>query len=184
MPTQMRPPVYKSGELEIDLARRELRSRGIAAPLGGRAFEILEILVQAAGELVNKYDLINRMWPGAAVEENTLHAHISAVRRALGSDREMLKTVAGRGYRLLGTWTIFQDKSLLHSSYLEPATDINRSLPHQLSSSGFGIDRQRKHRAAVAGFPLSLSNSHANGTGWDRQNGAGAECCPNAVSGV
>jgi predicted ATPase/DNA-binding winged helix-turn-helix (wHTH) protein len=111
MAAQIRPPVYKSGEWEVDLARRELRSRGIAAPLGGRAFEILEVLVQSAGDLVNKYDLMNRVWPGAAVEENTLQAHISAVRKVLGPDREILKTVAGRGYRLLGTWTIQQDDS-------------------------------------------------------------------------
>jgi predicted ATPase/DNA-binding winged helix-turn-helix (wHTH) protein len=111
MAAQIRPPAYKSGEWEVDLARRELRSRGIVAPLGGRAFEILEVLVQSAGDLVNKYDLMNRVWPGAAVEENTLQAHISAVRKVLGPDRKMLKTVAGRGYRLLGSWTIQLDDS-------------------------------------------------------------------------
>src|SRR5580658_1179467 len=104
MAAQIRPQAYKSGEWEVDLARRELRSRGIVVPLGGRAFEILAVLVQSAGDLVHKYDLMNRVWPGAAVEENTLQAHISAVRKALGPDRKMLKTVAGRGYRLLGSW--------------------------------------------------------------------------------
>ena len=39
------------------------------------------------------------------VGEGTLHVHISAVRKALGPDRAMLKTVSGRGYRLLGSWT-------------------------------------------------------------------------------
>ena len=37
-------PVFTSGNCEIDLARRELRVHGVAAPLGGRAFEIIEIL--------------------------------------------------------------------------------------------------------------------------------------------
>jgi non-specific serine/threonine protein kinase len=109
MPTQTRPPVYRSGEWEIDLARRELRLQGVAAPLGGRSFEIVEVLVQSAGELVSKCDLMNRVWPGASVEENTLQVHISAVRRVLGTDRELLKTVAGRSYRLLGGWTIHED---------------------------------------------------------------------------
>jgi predicted ATPase/DNA-binding winged helix-turn-helix (wHTH) protein len=111
MPGEISAPIYKSGHWEIDLARRELRSQGVATPLGGRAFEILEVLVQAGGEIVNKYDLIGRVWPGAAVEENTLHVHISAVRKALGPDRELLKSVSGRGYRLLGTWTLHQDNA-------------------------------------------------------------------------
>ena len=72
--------------------------------LGSRAFEIIEVLVQSAGELVDKYDLMGRVWPGAVVEENTLQAQISAIRRTFGADRELLKTVAGRGYRLLGNW--------------------------------------------------------------------------------
>ncbi len=49
---------------------------------------------------------MERVWPGAVVEENTLQVHISAVRKALGPDRGLLRTVQGRGYRLLGTWEI------------------------------------------------------------------------------
>ena len=100
--------VYAAKEWEIDLDRRELRSRGVSVPIGSRAFEILEVLVKSGGELVNKYHLIDRVWPGAVVEENTLHFHISAIRKALGTDRVLLNTVSGRGYRLLGHWTIRQ----------------------------------------------------------------------------
>lgn len=105
-----RRPVYVSGSWEIDLARRELRARGAPIQLGDRAFEILELLVQSAGELVGKGDLIGRVWHGAVVEENALQFHISAIRRALGPDREMLKTVSRRGYQLLGDWTVRQQK--------------------------------------------------------------------------
>jgi predicted ATPase/DNA-binding winged helix-turn-helix (wHTH) protein len=98
-------PVYASGECEIDLARRELRVLGSPVPVGGRAFKIVEILTQSAGELVTKDELMNRVWPGAIVNDNTLQMHISAVRKALGPHRAMLKTESGRGYRLLGTWT-------------------------------------------------------------------------------
>ena len=109
MPGQDRQPVYKFGAWEIDLARREMRLNGIQAEVGSRAFEIIETLVQSAGELVDKYDLMNRVWPGAVVEENTLQAQISAIRKALGPDRGLLKTIAGRGYRLLGDWVIEQE---------------------------------------------------------------------------
>jgi predicted ATPase/DNA-binding winged helix-turn-helix (wHTH) protein len=96
--------VYACDQWEIDLGRRELRSRGIAVPLGGRAFEIVTVLVQSATELVTKDHMMERVWPGAIVGDGTLHVHISAVRKALGADRAMLKTVSGRGYRLLGSW--------------------------------------------------------------------------------
>jgi predicted ATPase/DNA-binding winged helix-turn-helix (wHTH) protein len=97
--------VYAYEQWEIDLGRRELRSRGIPVPLGGRAFEIVMVLVQSATQLVTKDHMMERVWPGAIVGEGTLHVHISAVRKALGPDRAMLKTVSGRGYRLLGSWT-------------------------------------------------------------------------------
>src|SRR5260221_1517780 len=78
-------------------------------PIGGRAFEMIAVLVQSAGELVTKNGLSARIWPGAIVEDNTLQFHISAIRKALGSDRGILKTASGRGYRLLGAWTSRQE---------------------------------------------------------------------------
>jgi predicted ATPase/DNA-binding winged helix-turn-helix (wHTH) protein len=98
--------IYASGQVEIDLGRRELRVGGIPVPIGGRAFEIIEILAREAGELVTTDQLMERVWPGATVEENTLQVHISAVRKALGPDRGRLKNLKGRGYRLLGTWNV------------------------------------------------------------------------------
>jgi predicted ATPase/DNA-binding winged helix-turn-helix (wHTH) protein len=97
-------PVYASGECEVDLARRELRVLGASTPIGGRAFDILELLVRSAGELVGKDELMEHVWPGAIVLDNTLQVHIAAMRRALGPYRALLRTESGRGYRLLGDW--------------------------------------------------------------------------------
>ena len=99
-------PLYTFGECRIDLAQRELRIRGSPVPIGGRAFEFLEVLVRSAGKLVTKDELMNRVWPGAIVTENTLHVHATAIRKALGPSRNLLKTEPGRGYRLLGDWTV------------------------------------------------------------------------------
>ena len=49
---------------------------------------------------------MDRVWPGAIVMENTLHVHAAAIRKALGPYRSLLKTESGRGYRLLGDWTV------------------------------------------------------------------------------
>jgi predicted ATPase/DNA-binding winged helix-turn-helix (wHTH) protein len=97
--------VFEYGQWQIDLGRRELLSDGVAVPIGARAFEIIELLVQSANELVTKNDILSGVWPGAIVGENTLQVHIYAIRKALGPDRAMLKTASGRGYRLLGNWT-------------------------------------------------------------------------------
>src|SRR5215475_11810796 len=99
-------PVYAFGDCEIDLARRELRILGSPVPIGGRAFEILEVLAHSAGELVTKEHLMNHVWPGAIVMENTLRVHAAAVRKALGPYRGLLRTESRHGYRLLGDWTV------------------------------------------------------------------------------
>ena len=98
--------IYELGTWEVDLARHELRARGTPIPLGSRALDIIEILIKAAGELVTKDEFMERAWPGVIVSENTLSVHISAIRKALGTDRDLLKTDLGRGYRLLGAWKI------------------------------------------------------------------------------
>jgi predicted ATPase/DNA-binding winged helix-turn-helix (wHTH) protein len=115
--------IYGCDAWEVDLGRQELRARGASVPIGGRAFEIIGALVRSAGALVTKDELMGRVWPGAIIEENTLQVHISAVRKALGPDRGMLKTVSGRGYRLLGAWAIRQDDRP------EPAPDLAAPAP-------------------------------------------------------
>jgi non-specific serine/threonine protein kinase len=98
--------VYASGECEIDLTRRELRMRGSPTAVGRRAFGIMELLVESAGDLVTKDQLMERVWPGVFVLENTLQVHVASVRRALGPYKALLRTESRRGYRLLGTWTV------------------------------------------------------------------------------
>lgn len=103
-------------------------------PLGGRAFEIVEVLATASGATVTKADLMERIWPGAVVGDNTLQVHVSAIRKALGADRELLKTVSGRGYRLLGKWPLLHARAVTESlanaaASLQPGPLSVRPLP-------------------------------------------------------
>ncbi|MDM0076531.1 winged helix-turn-helix domain-containing protein [Variovorax sp. J2P1-59] len=69
--------------------------------LGSRAFDILTLLAQRAGDVVSKDELIAHAWPDTVVEENSLRVHIAALRRALGDGQEGLRYIAnvpGRGY--------------------------------------------------------------------------------------
>src|ERR1700756_4877993 len=87
-------------------------------------------LCRWAAELVTKDHLMERVWPGATVGEGTLHVHISAVRKALGQDRAMLKTVSGRGYRLLGSWTPQQREATAAPIYSSPIRTSGASPPN------------------------------------------------------
>ncbi len=79
------------------LHERKLLSQDKPVPLGARAFDVLSVLVQRAGDLVTKTELFEQVWPGLVVEENNLQVHISTLRKFLGAD--VIATVAGRGYR-------------------------------------------------------------------------------------
>ena len=79
--------------------RRELLADGRPAKLGGRAFDVLMALIEAHGAVVSKNALMARVWPDRIVEENNLQWQISALRAALGADRNLIRTVPGRGYQ-------------------------------------------------------------------------------------
>jgi len=90
--------VYRFGDFELRPAERQLLgpdARPLA--LGGRAFDVLVALVERAGELVAKDELLERVWPDVVVEENNLQVQVSALRKALGAGA--ITTIAGRGYR-------------------------------------------------------------------------------------
>jgi DNA-binding winged helix-turn-helix (wHTH) protein len=79
--------------------RRELLANGRPVKLGGRAFDVLMALIGAHGAVVSKNTLMARVWPDRIVEENNLQWQISALRAALGPDRDLIRTVSGRGYQ-------------------------------------------------------------------------------------
>ena len=131
--------VYEFDEWEVDLERRELRARGVPVALGSRAFQIFAVLVKSAGQLVTKDELMARVWPGAVVEENKLQVHISAVRKALGPDRGALRTSFGRGYRLVGNWTIRKECALTGQVALDPTRMPVQPFLNNLPAAASGV---------------------------------------------
>ena len=95
-----RPDAFEFGRFKLQPQRRELLADGVAVELGGRAFEVLLALVEADGAVLGKDELIARVWPGRVVEENNLLVQIAALRKALGPDRTLVRTVARHGYQL------------------------------------------------------------------------------------
>ena len=91
------------GRFRILLRRRRLVADGVPIELATRGFDLLLALVEADGSLVTKEELMNRVWPGIVVAEENLKVQISALRKALGEDREFIRTEFGRGYRFTAT---------------------------------------------------------------------------------
>ncbi|MBB3261673.1 putative ATPase/DNA-binding winged helix-turn-helix (wHTH) protein [Paraburkholderia bannensis] len=89
------------GNIQIDLQMRTLRRAGEVVRLSSRAFDILAVIVSADGRLVTKDELMTAVWPDTIVEENNIQVHLSALRKALGADRDLILTVPGRGYQLV-----------------------------------------------------------------------------------
>ena len=87
------------GRFRVLLRRRQLVSDGLPIELGTRAFDLLLVLLEADGSLVTKEELLSHVWPGVVVSEENLKVQISALRRALGEERDFIRTEFGRGYR-------------------------------------------------------------------------------------
>ncbi len=89
------------GPFRLAPAERLLEKAGVAVPLGGRALDILIVLLERPGEVVSKRELIQRVWPDVFVDEGSLRFHIGALRKALGdgkSGARYVTNVPGRGY--------------------------------------------------------------------------------------
>lgn len=85
------------GSFRLMAARRRLERDGMALPLGGKAFDILRTLVERAGQVVGKAELLRQVWPNSVVEEGSLRFHITTLRKTLGEER-YIENIAGQGY--------------------------------------------------------------------------------------
>lgn len=91
--------MIRLGNALVSLERREAFLDGKPLPLGGRAFDVLAMLVRAKGRVVSKEELFSQVWAGTVVEDNNLQVQVSLLRKMLG-DKRLIQTVARRGYRL------------------------------------------------------------------------------------
>ena len=80
--------------------QRLVSKAGWPVPLGGRALDVLAVLLESPGQFISKATLIERVWPCSVVEENNLRVHIAALRRALDGRRYILNEPQ-RGYCLV-----------------------------------------------------------------------------------
>lgn len=139
------------GTFVLQRHERRLLCNHQAVGVGARAFDVLTALVDNAGKLVTKQQLLDAVWPGMAVEENNLQVHVSTLRRLLGT--ETIATVPGRGYRFTA-----------RLSSVAPAASPMAEAPAKPSA----VRSQRRaqdmmaHRRTVAVLPFVNLNGDAD----------------------
>jgi DNA-binding winged helix-turn-helix (wHTH) protein len=96
--------LYTFGPFLLDTSECLLALEGKPVPLAPKAFEALVILVENAGHLIDKDDLMKRLWPDSFVEEGNVAKHVSLLRKVLSeatNGREYIETVPKHGYRFV-----------------------------------------------------------------------------------
>src|SRR5260221_13895781 len=140
------------GPFRLLAAQRLLLEGDKQMRLGSRAFDILTALVERAGEVVGKEQLIARAWPQTFVEEANLKIQVSALRRALGDGQEghrYIATVPGRGYNFVAP---VRREELPRTPLLPPT--VASTAAHNLP---FAVTRMIGREEAVAALVSRLS---------------------------
>lgn len=103
--------IYEFADFRLDALRRVLHSRedGQALQVTGKVLDLLLYFVERAGQLLDKRELMEAVWPTVVVEESNLTQTIHSLRRVLGErpdEHRFIVTVAGRGYRFVADVTL------------------------------------------------------------------------------
>ncbi len=98
--------IYAFGPFRLEVAERRLLRDGDLVNLTPKIFDLLALLVENHGHLMEKDKLVKALWPDSFVEEANLNVNVSTLRRALGespTESQFIETVPRRGYRFVAS---------------------------------------------------------------------------------
>ena len=133
--------IWAFGDFELDLAAWRLSKDGTQVALEPKAIEVLALLVERAGEVVGKDDILAAVWKDTVVTENAMVRVIAHLRGALGDDARQplfIETVHTRGYRFVAPVDV-----RTATAHQEPAADPAAAGPPPLAADGTGAPRLR-----------------------------------------
>ncbi len=146
---------YEFDRFRIDTKRHLLMRDGGPIAIKAKALDTLVLLVQHAGRLLEKEELMNRLWPDTAVEEANLTQNVFEVRKALGEvpgEQRFIATVARRGYRFVAEVRAIADEA-------SPRDDLADGDPHSTAALGGPAPFARRtviYAGVAAAIVLSL----------------------------
>jgi DNA-binding response OmpR family regulator len=127
---------------------RQLLAEGTPVEVGSRAFDLLMVLVEARGDLVSNDEIMDRVWPTTLVDETNVRVQMSRLRKSLGKDGDIIKTVPGRGYVFVApVTTVSNEVNALTPAGSKPVQDgqvLQSTLSLGRQSIGSGIDVRHK----------------------------------------
>lgn len=154
--------LYHFGPFQLDPAEHRLLREGVEVGLQLKAFEILCVLVENAGRLVKKEELLGRIWPDAVVEENNLNKNISLLRKALGegaTGQTYIETVPRVGYRFVAAVTGSGSRPAARAETGVPASPAPRQkIQFCVTQDGVRL----AYATAGSGYPLVKSANWLN----------------------
>lgn len=168
-------PVYRFSDFTLEPAERRLSEAGKPVALTPKVFDTLVLLVERAGHLVSKDELMKLLWPRGYVDESNLTKHIWVIRRALGDgepESRFIETVPKLGYRFIAQVTTGGEPAAP-----TPRSDPNQSIaaPAPAASPAGGPDAEAaapapdpgrlRHHAWVVGAAL-VAVLLAGGAAW------------------
>lgn len=156
---------YEFGPFQLDPPERLLLCEGQPVPMPPRAFDLLVVLVERSGHLVEKDELLKAVWHGSFVEEGNLSVTISVLRKALNDDRGMhkyIETVSKRGYRFVADVKRLGEPEITAPPVpaYEPATAADAAPHDQVPAVVFeppAVARKRNFLGTVALVVLALA---------------------------
>jgi TolB-like protein/DNA-binding winged helix-turn-helix (wHTH) protein/Flp pilus assembly protein TadD len=122
--------IYEFGTYQLDVEERVLVRQGRPVPLPPKDLETLVVLVEKTGHIVEKEELLEKVWPGVFIEENNLARRIFNLRQVLGEGpdgRQYIETVPKRGYRFVGS--VREQGSSAEVSIPTPTSDLPQPAP-------------------------------------------------------
>ena len=130
------------GDCEIDCDRRELRRIGVPTHVEPQVFDVLVYLVRHRDRVVSKDELIQSIWGGRIVSEDTITSRISAARRAVGDtgdQQQVIRTISRRGFRFVSEASELADQqaaSPTPSQAVDDITDLRQGVTFCRTADG------------------------------------------------
>jgi predicted ATPase/DNA-binding winged helix-turn-helix (wHTH) protein len=134
------PQAWQFGAFTLLPTQRLLLEGETPVRVGGRALDVLIVLVGAAGKVVGRDELMASVWKKVIVDEGSLRVHVAALRRVLGDDgdaRRYILNIPGRGYSFVGDVSPSERASVTGTW---PKPDLGRSLLPPLLVNVVGRD--------------------------------------------
>lgn len=166
--------LYEFGSFCLDADERVLRRENRPVSLTPKVFDLLLTLVENRGRLLDKEELLQKVWPDSFVEEANLSVNISVLRRALGEvagETQFIETVPRRGYRFIAAVndrTPGNDvvEELVIAERTRASVTIEETEENELTpATATAVQRHRRNRIALTSITL-LAVLAASVAGW------------------